>query len=148
MTGTAFPSFMDAPNITGWSPFGTAYDLGTGGPQAYTSPLSGTVGFTGADAVRTSKGLTAATVGFTGSLTKRLARSLAATVSFTGAHATAAVHNFTQALTATLSFTGAQSRRVGKGLAATVSFTGAQSKRDRRKQVRDGVVHRGADAAG
>jgi hypothetical protein len=41
MTGTAFPSFMDAPNITGWSPFGTAYDLGTGGPQAYTSPLTG-----------------------------------------------------------------------------------------------------------
>jgi hypothetical protein len=128
MSGTAFPSFMDAPNIAGWSPFGLGYDLGSSGPQAYTSPLTGTVGFTGADATLTSKGLTAATVGFTGSLTKRLARSLAATVSFTGAHATAAVHNFTQALTATLSFTGAQSRRVGKGIAAALSFTGAQSR--------------------
>jgi hypothetical protein len=147
MSGTAFPSFMDAPNIAGWSPFGMAYDLGTGGPQAYTSPQTATVGFTGADAVRTSKGLTAATVGFTGSLTravvhiltaaalaftgsltKRLARALTATVSFTGAIATAAVHSFTQALTASLSFTGAQSRRVGKGIAATLSFTGAQAK--------------------
>jgi hypothetical protein len=69
-------------------------------------------------------------------------------VSFTGAIATAAVHSFTQALTASLSFTGAQSRRVGKGIAATVSFTGAQAKSTAVKQVRDGVVHRGADAAG
>lgn len=112
----------------------------------FTQPLNATLSFTSSQNTATSKGISAAlsftssltkrivtnlataTLSFTGTVTKRTAKAISATLSFTGSHATAVVHNFTQALNATLSFTGSQTRSVGKALSATVSFTSSQTK--------------------
>jgi len=70
----------------------------------------------------------AATLSFTGLLTvsKAFLKAFTATLSFVGS--IAVLKLFTRAFTATLSFTGAVTRRIGKALAATLSFLAALAK--------------------
>jgi hypothetical protein len=98
------------------------YENGLSGPQAYTTTLTATVGFTGASATLTAK-TQSATVGFTGVLVRSTLRLLTASLSFVGA--LLAGHTFAKLLIATLSFVGIDAVRTSKVQTATLSFTGA-----------------------
>jgi hypothetical protein len=145
MIGVTFPVFM-ANTPSPVRAVSMPYDLGTAAGNIFTQSLSGDVGFTSGENLQTGKltsattsftssqlraiqtKLATATVAFTGAVTRQLARSLVAVLSFAGSLGTAAVHHFTQALNATLSFTSSQVLRTGHLVGATLSFTSSQAR--------------------
>lgn len=119
-----------------------AFKVVTGATQ-YTQSLTGSVGFTSADAFKTATSkaaalgfignqvrLTATTktaaLNFTGNQFRRTVRTITAALSFTGSIAAQIVHLIT--FVATLAFVSAQTRFTNKNQQAALSFTGSQTK--------------------